>query len=198
MFTTSDVSLELMHELGVTLCKAGWGLQEFTTLARSEERCRQALTILRGQIEVKVIDHIIDLDAKPFIPERWRVRKIVQLRGSVIGQFKYDPTKVKLHLSKNQQDGRVIKGRELRKELETQPVLNANLLDFYLDHPDLIPEEWKGKLVFFWGTIYRNPLGHLCIRCLYWDGGRWIGYYRLLVNDWYSNHPAALLDYSTP
>lgn len=59
------------------------------------------------------------------------------------------------------------------KELEDQPVLNANVLDFLREHPELIPDEWKGKFTFFWGTIYRHRDGDLYVRCLYWDGGRW-------------------------
>ncbi len=143
-------------------------------------------------------DHIIDLDAKPFILTRWSVKEIDQLASRVRGQFKYDHIGAKLHLSKNQQNGKIIWGHELRKELETQPVLNANLLDFYLVYPELIPEEWKGKLVFFWGTIYRDSDDFLCVRCLRWRGDRWDWSRHHIDSDWSSSYPAVLLAQSTP
>jgi len=39
--------------------------------------------------------------------------------------------------------------------------MNANVLDYLLAHPELIPEDWKNKYVFFWGTIYRYSSGGL-------------------------------------
>jgi hypothetical protein len=45
-------------------------------------------------------------------------------------------------------------------KLKNEPVLNANALDLFLAHQDLIPEEWKGKRVHFLGTIYTKR----------WDG----------------------------
>jgi hypothetical protein len=37
----------------------------------------------------------------------------------------------------------------LREELIARPVFNANLLDYLLKNPHLIPAEWKGKDAFF-------------------------------------------------
>ena len=50
--------------------------------------------------------------------------------------------KVVLHLSKRQIKGKTIQGHELREELTSKPVLNANLLDALADNPHLIPEAW--------------------------------------------------------
>lgn len=65
-------------------------------------------------------------------------------------------------------------------------------MDFYLANPHLIPEEWKGKAVFFWGTIYRDADGHLCVRYLYWRGGGWDWGYRWLDYVWDGDGPAAV------
>jgi hypothetical protein len=112
---------------------------------------------------------LIDLDTDPRIPyDGWKVEE--HKKG---GQFAWDPSKVALFLSKKQQEGSSIEGNKLRKEMVDQPVYNANLLDYLLDNPHLIPDEWKGKVVFFWGTIYRRSDGHLCVRCLVWAGGNW-------------------------
>jgi len=131
--------------------------------------------------------HIIDCDANPFLPVGWKGIESHK-KG---GMLEWNPTKVKLYLSPNQQDGKTIKGHNLRKELENEPVLNANVLDYLLAHPELIPEEWKEKYVYFWGTIYRDSVGRLCVRYLCFIGGRWRWGCDWLGIDRDSNSPAA-------
>ncbi|MAG12581.1 hypothetical protein CL630_02085 [bacterium] len=111
--------------------------------------------------------HIIDCDVYPFVPGIWRVEE--HHKG---GQFTWSPGVVILFLSVEQQNGRVIKSDKLRKELADRSVLNANVLDFLLKYTHLIPKEWKGKHVFFWGTVYCNLHGNLFVRYLYWDDSR--------------------------
>jgi hypothetical protein len=130
---------------------------------------------------------IIDLDADPFVPDGWKVEK--HIKG---GQFAFDHAQVKLHLDAGQQGGKSIQGHKLRKRLEKEPVMNANQLDWYLANPQHIPEEWKGKYVFFWGTIYRNRHGNLYVRYLAWDDGRWGWGSYWLDGDWNGNNPAAV------
>lgn len=168
MAKSNDFSCTLMGEVVITAAKAGWEPQDFGTIAKNENLMRQFLKVVRGTGEVKVSRHLIDLDADPCIPyDGWKVEE--HKKG---GQFAWDPTKVNLFLSEKQKAG-TIEGNKLRKELADQPVYNANLLDYLLDNPHLIPEEWKGKAVFFWGTIYRNSGDNLCVRYLIWDGGHW-------------------------
>jgi len=131
--------------------------------------------------------HIIDYDADPYLPADWKGVEYHK-KG---GMFEWNPAKVYLHLSPNQQNGKTTKGNNLRKELKNEPVLNANVLDYLLDHPELIPEEWKDKAVFFWGTIYRNSDGSLCVRYLVWRGSQWDWRCRWLGHDWRSCNPAA-------
>ena len=130
---------------------------------------------------------VIDCDAAPYVPERWQVEE-----HHGLGILEWDPTKLSLYLSKRQMGGKWILGHDLRKEIKAKPVLNANVLDWLLAHPDHIPEEWKGKLVFFWGTIYRDSGGFLCVRCLDWYGFRWDWHYRRLDVDWRDRSPAVL------
>jgi hypothetical protein len=110
----------------------------------------------------------------------------------VRGQFVFDPARIKLHLSPNQQGGKYIKGDKLKVELANEPVLPANVLDFYLANSHLILEEWKEKAVFFWGTVYRDSSGILYVRCLCFDDGRWYSDCLRLGNDWDGSDPAAL------
>lgn len=150
--------------------------------------------LLSGNMELKVINHIIDCDKAPLIPyDSWKVEE--HIKG---GQFTWNPEKVKLFLSVNQKDGKSIEGNKLRKELKDEPVMNANLLDYLLDHPHLIPEEWKvdekgnTRYIFFWGTIYRSAGDRLCVRFLYFSGGRWKQDYCWLGYGFDGNHPACV------
>ncbi len=140
--------------------------------------------------------HIIDLDADPFKPDDWLVEgdpfepdawSVEEHKKG--GQFQWNAVKVELYLVGVQKGGKVISGNKLRKALAKKPVFNANLLDYLLANPHLIPEEWKGKLVFFWGTVYRDWNGRLCVRFLHCDGD-W-GFY-WLDNGWDDNYPAVV------
>ncbi|MFH1226099.1 MAG: hypothetical protein V1684_02370 [bacterium] len=144
--------------------------------------------VIRGQAKIIVLKHLIDCDADPFIPKGWTLEE--HKKG---GQFQFDPTKIELFLSQKQQKGEVIEGNKLREELMGKPVLNANVLEYLLVHPELIPEEWKGKWIYFWGTIYRNSGGNLCVRCLRWRGSQWFWHDDWLGYGWDGVEPAAVL-----
>ncbi|MCC7004621.1 hypothetical protein IT397_01765 [Candidatus Nomurabacteria bacterium] len=139
---------------------------------------------------------IIDFDKTPFIPSCWTILPdSEQLPNRVKGKMKFDLKKVALHLDNDQENGKVIQANDLRKKLEKVPVYGAQLLDFLFENPHLIPQEWKewkGRAVFFWGTIYRAN-GRLFVRYLYWSGGRWDWDCRWLGVDWTGYDPAAVL-----
>jgi len=146
-----------------------------------------------GFSEIKPILHAINCDADPFIPDGWRVLPDEdQLPNRVKGIVTWDSTKVRLYFSKKQKGDKYIVGDDLRKELKSQPVYTANVLDYLLkpENQHLIPEEWKGKYLFFWGTIYRASGGGLCVRDLYWRGDRWDWHYLWLDRAFYSGSPA--------
>lgn len=188
---SSDYSFDQIAQLVASLRKNGWTKEYLTKLGQcGEQKSSSIRTYLDGLAEITQQTHIIDCDANPLIPyEGWKVEEHKKGR-----QFVWDPTKVRLHLSPNLAEGKSIVGNKLRKELDAQPVFNANLLDYLVEHPHLIPEEWKvdekgrTRYIFFWGTIYRNSDGNLCVRCLCWHGGHWqVGNYWLgyvfVVND---------------
>lgn len=164
----ADPFLWALLEMEQTAKKAGLTKEDFLKLAKSEDKLRGIAALIR---DANIDDvSIIDLDTNPYCPDGWEV--VEHKEG---GKIKWDIAKQAdaLYLSKNQQGGRVVKGNKLRKELADKPVLNASVLDYLLANPHLIPEEWKGKAVFFWGTIYRHSDGSLDVRYLDWGGGRW-------------------------
>lgn len=142
------------------------------------------------------IGHFIDLDAKPYVPNRWKVLPEDQLSSSVKGKLEWDSTKVALHLIDGQKNGGYVLGNNLRIKLATSQVMNANVLDYLLKNPGRIPEEWKGKVIFFWGTIYRNVDNWLFVRCLNWGGYAWEENCHPLDLLFYESYPALILSTS--
>jgi hypothetical protein len=134
----------------------------------------------------------LNFDVNPYIPDGWSIRPEDQIGSRLKGRWELMIEKIKLHLDPGQQGVKVIHGDKLKKKLEGQSVLPAHVLDYLLKHPELIPEFWKGKVIFFWGTIYRDAGGRLCVRDLLWDGDRWDWNYNWLDNDWYENNPSAV------
>ncbi len=186
MSTVLKVPSDFLFNLLATAESAGATSEDLTKLTQAGVFAK-ILPILCEGVEEYLVKHIIDCDSNPYLPDGWSVEE--HQKG---GQLEWDPEKIQLWLSKSQKDGGYIEGNKLRKELKSQSVLNANVLDYLLANPHLIPEEWKGKYVYFWGTIYRSRSGNLIVRCLYWGGDKWIWGYGWLDDGWGDRYPAVV------
>jgi hypothetical protein len=169
-----------------------------------------ARKVLAGtaKVTVEILSHIVDGNADPFLlPDKsWKVeshQKSDELKITREGEDLFvNGKKIDFYLSEGQQNGNVIGGNDLRKELADKPVLNANVLDYLREYPKLIPDSWKTdangniRYIFFWGTIYRNSVGNLYVRCLCWVDGGWFWSRYWLDRDWDSGDPAAVLQVS--
>lgn len=184
------------NELKLAFGRAGWNNAEIKKLCEGSF-LTYLLPLVReygDTATVSPVPHVIDCDTYPFVPNGWTV--VSHKKG---GQIAFNPAKIKLHLSTNQQNGKLIEGNKLRKELANEPVLNANVLDYLLKNPRLIPEEWKKdasgntRYIFFWGTIYRYSYGNLFVRYLCWLNGSWRWGHYWLGSAWYGDNPAAVL-----
>lgn len=171
-----------------------WGLNPKKLLHVLQNiRKDDLLGLVAGTHEIKMIEHCINCDAEPFIPDGWRVEEHQKMSN-----IKFDPSKIDFYLSKKQKNGS-IEGNKLREELKGKKVLNANVPDYLLKNPQIIPEEWKKdekgdtRFIFFWGTIYRSSRGRLCVRYLYWDGGQWRWGRDWLGEGFYSYDSSAVL-----
>ena len=102
----------------------------------------------------------------------------------------FDPSKLSLHLEPEQKKSN-IRGYMLAERMKDKG-LSANVLDYLLSHTEYIPETWKEKHVYFWGTVYRHADGGLCVRCLCWRGVGWGWSCRWLGHDFSVSHPAAV------
>ena len=92
--------------------RAGIHTGAVNSLAENSIFFRQLLQVQRGYAEMKLIKHVIDCDANPFVPDGWKVEE--HQKG---GQLVWDASKVQLYLSDGQKNGKVIEGNKLRKEL---------------------------------------------------------------------------------
>jgi len=193
----SDLMLDVgqANELKLAFRRADWSNDDIKRLCEGNVLV-DVRSVLRGHASIAIVQHVIDCDAAPFNPwanDGWTVEE--HQKG---GQWKFDPKEVEFFLASGQKDGKVIEGNKLRKELAKKPVFNANVLDYLLAHPELIPDEWKAdgngntRYIFFWGTVYRDRDGDLCVRCLFWNDGRWDWSRNWLDYGWRGSDPAAV------
>ena len=190
----SDLMLDVgqAQEIKMAARRAGATNADLKALSESD-MFSKILLVLRGQAEVALKKHMIDLSADPLVPNGWTV--VEHKKGGIL---EWDPMNVQTHCDEGQKDDKHIRGYELRKKLEGERVLNANVLDHLLSHPELIPEDWKrsGFGRYFWGTIYHRPGGpgnELFVRCLGWSGAEWVSGGFWLDDDWRSLHRALVL-----
>lgn len=181
---------DLWPKFEAAVRKAGWETKDIYLLANNEELCKEILSVLRGRSEIRLIEYIVDFDVGPMTPQGFEIRPEDQINGRRNGKWIFSRKELSLHLAKKQKYGRTLVGNDLKDELDREPVMGAQLLDFYLRKPHLIPEEWKRKSVFFWGTIYRGTNGCLYVRYLYWDGAAWDSDYLWLARNFGCRRPA--------
>ena len=132
---------------------------------------------LAGKSKFIIADPIIDCDADPFV----NVHPIPKYTWRVVshrkhGYLKWDPAHVELWYPENRNDWKLGPYREVIKRM---PALNANVLDFLLKNPHLIPDSWQtegnGGNIVFWGTVYLDYMDRKFVRCLSYVVNKWIG-----------------------
>ncbi len=138
-----------------------------------EGKSSQHLTVVNNHARIEEIQFLIDGNVQPFIPKDYTL-----LEHRKNGLWKWKPGikwnfNIKLVLFTGQKKIGGVKGVFIYEKSLSQNVLNANALDYLLAHQELIPKEWKGKCICFFGTIYRNNLGYRCVRYLEWFNNGW-------------------------
>jgi len=185
--------LNVQRVLALQRATAAWSAADIARFSEGD-MAKLVLPVVRGYGKVELMELFVDLAADAPLPKEWSASDGWKIEEHRKGnpQWRYEPSQLRLHLSPNQQGDKYIVGDKLRKELVSVPVMNANLLDWLLLHPELIPDSWKGKYVFFWGTIYRHRGGSLCVRYLYWDGSAWSWSSRWLDDYFDADGPAVV------
>jgi hypothetical protein len=173
MIETSEqlvISVGLAHKLQIACGKNGWTIFDLARLVEDSRANADCLLRLRNQASVVLADTVIDCDAD--IPKGSEIRQNDQLPNAIGSKgFKLNPYDIKLVREKDWRNC-----HEMKKALagdKNNLVLKAEVIDFLLKHPALIPDAWKGKNILFFGTIYRDlvPFSHhQTVRCLTWNG----------------------------
>ncbi|MEK7073278.1 MAG: hypothetical protein AAB974_02450 [Patescibacteria group bacterium] len=180
MTTKSDFRvLGLAHKLGLAWEKEGGTLAEMNTLAEDGSMLRDLLMVVRGKAEVRIKPRVIDCSVTLFIQGDYSICEEDQIKSRFTGKLVWDTATVALYLGDDQKN-RMVPKEEVLKDLQGQKVLPANVLDCLRSNPTLIPSDWKGKTIYFWGTIYCDSNGdRRLVRSLDWDDftSSWIACY---------------------
>lgn len=187
-----------VHELELAMQRAGGWTPALVKKMCVGDFMSQVRDMVVGRVEIVPVERLVDLDADPFLPSGWVGVECHMKGGKVIIERRGEDLfvngrRVGLHLSRCQMIDMVDEGHLLREYLSNKDVLNANVLDYLLVHPRLVPEKWQGKKVFFWGTIYRSPDNLLYVRCLIWHGNMFDSDHNRLSYMFSSCAPAAVL-----
>jgi hypothetical protein len=141
----------------------------------------------RARLIVEMIRYVVNLAEDPYCPEGWEV--IYHNPGP--SNFECTPDSFRLHLSPNQQDCKWIEGWDLLWVLVARgPRVNANMIDFWLANPDTFPKDWE--VAYAWDTLYLDPSGYVCVRCVYRHGGELNSSWSWLGRDFGAYDPAVV------
>ncbi len=173
------------NNLKLAFGRNGWNNAEINMLSEGNV-LSEVLQVIKGMAEIKIIKHEINCDADPMIPDDWSIEE-----HNRQGLLNFSLDKVSLYRPKKQHKG-LINGYNLRQELIGKNAMNANVLDYLLVHPELIPDAWKNFHIFFWGTIYRHSPDNISVRYLCWRGRKWRWFFGWPGRGFDFNHPAII------
>jgi hypothetical protein len=134
-------------ELTAGLVENGYSREQVFFLIRDLKKLK---CFVNGEAILQSKVHMIDCDTKP----EFLGKTVAEHQKG--GMWNFDPDKITLRKVEKQIAGDDILARHVYKEIACLPVLNSNVLDYLLQHQEIIPDDWKDKYIFFWGTIYRN------------------------------------------
>jgi len=180
----SDLMLDVgqANEIKMALRRAKFTSEEVERLSEGNTLA-QVRSVLRGFAEVRFVGHVVDRTKAPNLPFPGCV--IYEHNGNDLVRLELrsddlylDNKKVVLRVVENNFIGCRLTGHEVYSALGNSPVLDASVLDYLLEHLELIPESWKvnrfghTQSIFFWGTIFRDS-SLPRVRCLFWDDVCW-------------------------
>jgi len=159
----------------------------------------QVLDVINGrsaivQIEKKVSETksnllIVDYDVAPSLVDL-KIKTHPERKDIV----EYDLSKIERVLTLKPGEDSILGHKNLKRlKASGKILLDVRVLEELLKHPELIPEEWKNGVTYFWGTIFRNSDGHLCVAYLRWLGSSWEWDCSWLGYGWSDDEPAACL-----
>lgn len=120
-------------------------------------------------------DYYLDGNADPSVPYFFINIKVLDHRKT--GIMALNGSRIKICLLSGQKPiklgfglklKRSISAQKFLKQIQEYQVLNANVIDWLILHPEEIPDDWKDKVVLFPGTLYRVKPNMILIRSIFW------------------------------
>jgi hypothetical protein len=187
MSNVSQFSVGLAHEFVVGIDKAGFTPKDLYALSMDRELLSQFLRVLRGEARVEVTKNLVDFDTFPSLPVgSWGVEE-----HKMHGKWKWNSDLLILDRGTDFYDhNRQKVGKQSCRTIYSGfscrgMFVNANGLDYLLEHREAIPKGWIGKNVFFFGSIFRGKThGTLYVRFLGWHNHQPCKCQRKLDDQW--------------
>ena len=123
------------------------------------------LAIFGNSPTSKKFDNFIDTDANPFVPVGLEV--VSHQKNGIIEYYKAMVSPVSTLTKDISAKGVIFDG------FENDRLINANVLDWFIGHPNFIPDVLVDKKLLFLGTIYTDKNGIFYARFLEYRGYTW-------------------------
>ncbi len=187
------------HEFLLKLEQAGLTTQDMQAITEcpgNTKALKLVNYVRRGYPDIIVPSSIIQaepFDPVAFLRQGWSIEREEQdERSLALTEVDLSKVKLKTYLRKGEVS---ITGEEKlnRAKASGDIRLDARFFMALWNNKKLIPESWKGKTIYFDGTILRSPSGGRCVLCLYWLDDQWDWSYYWLEDGWHADEPSAVL-----
>jgi hypothetical protein len=183
MNTPNDFSIGLSHEFVITVAKVGWSPEQLSSLTKNQDLLKQFLGVINKTHKIVKKIHVIDCNVLPLFPESGYGWKFYEGPSkNKFGLLSFNPEHLEVfHCSKRRED-RTDWVTYMVDDFHKESLngLPANVLDYLLGIPELIPEDWKNKSksgkirhFVFVKTQYVEPNGIVHYRDLYYEDNKW-------------------------
>jgi hypothetical protein len=173
--TEKSFPIDLMSRLAGKLLDEGYSEADVEKMCESNEKLAQFRAVLENLSEITTKKHIIDCNMEPKGSYRTEDMKLVHHQKDGLVVWERESFDLFETTGQEEETGKYL--WDVIKELDESDVcvMNACVLEYLKENQALIPEEWMGYEVIFWGTHYRSGQSEYA-RSLYFDenNNKWI------------------------
>lgn len=195
---TFKLDVDQASELKHAFKRNGWTNEDIKKLTTGDILAKH-LSVLKGthkivinnehtvNLGIEYFDSLCDEDApaqniKSLYVKEHHGSEVARIRNHN-GDLYINDRKVVLFHSKKRKPRMTITAYKFLEEISDKQALNVNVLNFLLEHPGLIPENWKHENVLFPGTIFGSGEDDQLAVYLYYYAGKWKWGKQRLGND---------------
>lgn len=158
------------------LREEGFSMEETLSLAENRFLLRQLRRVIENQQKKTqpVLSEVrkIDLSASPYVPPGFELKDHQDQKLLKWNPF-WNPGRFWFLSSIDLGVDEKCTLSDVLMKVDNHHALNANMLDFYLQEPELIPKELKHCETIFPATRYTNCREVSLVRILYCNSGSW-------------------------